>query len=484
MTHAPRDARSGDADFGNPRGGHQGSGEAAPRDDAREAGASAALEQSLRRLSAPPVGEPTLWRAALESVAESDSDGSSTRTLEFKPARRDRGRSADELNRAVPRWIWGVCAAAVIVIVGGAMLPLLGRARSGVGGRYEHVAVENMKAALPPPNATPAYGTGGPGGHSFDRAEAPPSAGSAGNFASSAAESDQIALAPSSPVSVAADMAPAPASTAMRESGARTMASGRSAPTGGVDAPEVIERAVVRKASMRLRVPEVRLAFARVQDIASESRGEYVQDAQLTGEGEKAVATITLRVAATRLSQAMNDLRTLGVVADESVRADDVTDQMVDLEARLKNERNVEAELANLLKTRSNSRLSEVLELRTSLNNVRQSIERLTAQRDRLGRLVALSSIQVSLEHESAERRGYATAPTLTDDLTSTLRKAFRSAVRGLIDSVGLIITVAIGGAIVWIPLIIAAVIFLRRRKGRVARGRVSALEPPPTLDA
>ncbi|MFN0136983.1 MAG: hypothetical protein ACKVS9_12805, partial [Phycisphaerae bacterium] len=73
--------------------------------------------------------------------------------------------------------------------------------------------------------------------------------------------------------------------------------------TAASDAPPPnAARHVIRKASLELRSPDVRALFAKVPLVLNEGLGEFVQDSSLTGTTERPEASLTLRVAADRLS--------------------------------------------------------------------------------------------------------------------------------------------------------------------------------------
>jgi hypothetical protein len=104
------------------------------------------------------------------------------------------------------------------------------------------------------------------------------------------------------------------------------------------------ERHVVRKATIELVTEDVAALFVRCTQLLSEAHGEFIESSSLSGSGIEARANLTLRVATSRLSQVLNDLRQLGTVRSEESRGEDVTSQVVDIEARLSNERRIEAE--------------------------------------------------------------------------------------------------------------------------------------------
>src|SRR5690606_1441883 len=104
-------------------------------------------------------------------------------------------------------------------------------------------------------------------------------------------------------------------------------------------------RFVVRRATIELESPDVTAAFLTAARVVRPARGEYVQESSDRGEGSYASASRTLRIAADRLSEALHQLRALGTVTSETTSGEDITTQMVDLEARLRNERRIEVEL-------------------------------------------------------------------------------------------------------------------------------------------
>lgn len=239
-------------------------------------------------------------------------------------------------------------------------------------------------------------------------------------------------------------------------------------------------RLVARKASIDLAVPDVRAAFAKAAFVVSEAGGEFVQDSSLSGEGERAQANLTLRIRADRLGQVLTQLRDLGIVVQESASGEDVTDQAVDIEARLRNEQRVETELAELLATRKDAPLKEILDVREALGSVRGNIERLVAQRDRLSRLVSLATVLVVIRHESAVRiPEHGRSDGLGEYFTKSIAAAWKWSTRTLADTIAFIVAVAVGGAIWWITAAIGLFAALRwRKRAHAARAR----EPAPTI--
>ncbi len=156
---------------------------------------------------------------------------------------------------------------------------------------------------------------------------------------------------------------------------------------------------LIRRATLSLRVDDYVEASGAVPGIV----GRF--DAYLAGEQESRQSyrvsnTYTIRVAAAEFDSLMAALTDLADEVDSrSITVDDVTEEFVDVEGRLRARRAVEAQYVTLL-ARAND-VEEVLAVQTALARVREEIEsaegRLRFLRDR----AALSTITLTLYEES-----------------------------------------------------------------------------------
>lgn len=234
-----------------------------------------------------------------------------------------------------------------------------------------------------------------------------------------------------------------------------------------------LNRLVVRRAEIDLIADAPHAAAAQVGSLLSEAEGEFVQSSTVQGEASAAgaTATVVLRVRAERLPVVLERLRGLGKLDRESQTGEDVTDQVVDLEARLRNERRVESELLQVMEARVNDDLRDVLELRNQLSAARERVERLVAQRDQVGRRVVLATMTATFKTPAA--RG----AEVEAGFTARLGAAWTRGVATLGNSVTWMVETLIGGLIVWIILLLIAA-------GLIAVFRVALRagghEPPP----
>jgi uncharacterized small protein (DUF1192 family) len=138
----------------------------------------------------------------------------------------------------------------------------------------------------------------------------------------------------------------------------------------------------------------------------------------------------TLRIPASRLDEALAALRGLGHVLEETQSGEDVTEQVMDVAARLTNARNTEKRLNDVLATRTGN-VASVLEVEREIARVRAEIERLDAQRANLDSRVAYSTVTLRV---TEQRRASLEAGPFP--LTGRLRNAFIDGLREAADSV------------------------------------------------
>lgn len=214
---------------------------------------------------------------------------------------------------------------------------------------------------------------------------------------------------------------------------------------------EAIERKIVKTGYITLEVEDIAETMGKVAEVADELGG-YVVSSHKHEEERGTSGSMRIRVPANRFDEALDRLRQLAIkVPDESTEAKDVTEEYVDLEARLHNLEATEAQYLALLEKAET--VEEMLKVQQALSNVRGEIERIEGRMKYLERTSDMALIEVTLR----ETKGLAEPWSVSD--------ALKSAVRGLTTFGRGIATAAIWLGIfcwVWIPPL---VIWLRRRR-------------------
>jgi hypothetical protein len=215
-------------------------------------------------------------------------------------------------------------------------------------------------------------------------------------------EAEQSAVA-SSPAPAYSEQAPASSERAPGRGGAGSMQEERfrakSLDAGARDEMEPSrlivpdDAMIIRTAALRLEAPDVPAAHRRATQVAS-SVGGYVEASQIY-QSARAESSLTLRVPVRKLEEALERLRELGRVSFETSDSEDVTGQHADIGARLKALRAEEQGYVEMLS--SSRRVSDSLEIRSRLGNVRQTIESLESQQAALKDRAAMSKIELTL---------------------------------------------------------------------------------------
>jgi len=221
-------------------------------------------------------------------------------------------------------------------------------------------------------------------------------------------------------------------------------------PSAGQTAAEV-EARIIKTGDLHLMVRDVGGAAARITEVAT-ARGGYAQASSFSERPDGTHAgTITVRVAAAEFDQAMAGIRAVAtVVKNESVHAQDVTEQFTDLQARLRNAKAQEAVYLDIL-ARART-VEDILKVQERLGAVRSDIESLEGRIKYLTNVTAYSTISAFIEEEPMVR-----APTKEFRPASSVREAVQTLVELLQRlAVGLIWATIVGGGVL-LPLAVLA---------------------------
>ena len=158
---------------------------------------------------------------------------------------------------------------------------------------------------------------------------------------------------------------------------------------------EEISRMVVKNGWLNLVVKDIKETAKKISQFAIENGG-YVVESNIYEKETLPSGYITVRVPAEKFEIAIESFKKMAVrVSNEGTRAQDVTEEYVDLEARLRNLEAAEKQLLEIM-TRA-GKMSEVLEVQRELTNVRNQIEKIKGRMEYLEREVKMSSITVNL---------------------------------------------------------------------------------------
>lgn len=249
------------------------------------------------------------------------------------------------------------------------------------------------------------------------------------------------------------------------DAAAETAKAGAEVPDGA-EVPGV-RREVIYTADMVVRVDDIEKAADRARDLVSEAGG-HVGQQTATLEGDREVS-ITLRIPVGDFDAVLGDIAELGEVLEKQLDAQDVTDQVVDLEVRI-SRTEVSAQRLRELLAEADGVLN-LLAIETELTNRETQIEQMKGQLQVLRDQVDLSTVTVRFTEDQA------TDPEVADDLPG-FAKAFRAGGVAMAN-VGLVLVAGVGFVLPFTPILVAAWIGRRWWRRRHPKSPKQAFTPP-----
>jgi hypothetical protein len=220
------------------------------------------------------------------------------------------------------------------------------------------------------------------------------------------------------------------------------------------------ERMIIRTGDMSLIVGDVVKTRDEIAQLAV-TLGGWVVESNIYGEEEEKTGYISIRVPADKFDQTITELRGLAVrVISESTSSQDITEEYIDLQSRLRNAEATETEYLALLEKAV--KVEDALKVYEALTQIRYEIEQIKGRMQYLERTSAMSQISVNLSP-------VATAAPLVSPAWSA-KEAAKSAIRRLTTFGQGLGTAAIGAAIyspIW-GTILGVILWRRRRKRKV----------------
>lgn len=226
--------------------------------------------------------------------------------------------------------------------------------------------------------------------------------------------------------------------------------------------PQLLDTAdamLIRTGSARLEVDSLDTAIARVRSLAARLGGHVSSSAIQAGRERVREASLEIRVPAVRFDEAIGGLDPLGTVEAVHVSAQDVGEEVVDVEARLSSARQLEQRLLEILRSRT-GKLEDVLAVERELARVRAEIEGYEGRLRYLRGRIALSTLTVSL-HEALPLLAGTPGQSLIADAVKQAWRNFMGLLAGAIAALGFVVPLVVVGA--------AAFFALRRLRGRAS---------------
>lgn len=241
------------------------------------------------------------------------------------------------------------------------------------------------------------------------------------------------------------------------------------------------ERKIIRDADLTMEVPSTTEAQRKVTSIA-ESHGGFVvtseaKQRQAEDPGKRLLDfKLVLRIPENQFGAALNEIEGLATnLTDRKVTGQDVTEEFIDLEARINTQKALEAQFLQIMKQAG--KIADALEVQRQIAEVRTEIEKLEGRKRFLENRSSLSTITVNIQ-----------SPTPIMASTSGFGRSVREAVSDGVAVASGIVLFLVRFVIVMVPVSVLllfpvwlAIRYLLRRLKRIPRA--PELQPNTSSD-
>jgi len=230
---------------------------------------------------------------------------------------------------------------------------------------------------------------------------------------------------------------------------------------------------VARTVSLSIIAKDFTGSRAALNGILSRHHGYAATLAVNTEQDAAQSLQASLRVPAAELDAVLAELKSLGRVRNEQQNGEEVAQQHADLVAHLKNSRETEIRLQDILRNRT-GKISDVLAVEQEIARVRGEIEQMEAEQTNLEHRVNYATVDLILAEEYKAQLGAPAASIST--------RFHNAGVSGLGDALDMLVGVALffvevgPSLVIWLVVLLPVVWFFWRRWRRSYRLATSGL--------
>jgi Domain of unknown function (DUF4349) len=155
-----------------------------------------------------------------------------------------------------------------------------------------------------------------------------------------------------------------------------------------------VDRKLIKNGALVFKVNDLGEAKKQIDKLIKEANG-YPSTETQTNYDERLQYTLTVRVPANSFDEFINNvLKLADKVESKNITTEDVTEQFIDIEARLKTKKELETRFREILKQAKT--VEEILSIETQLSNVRTEIESAEGKLNYLKSQIAMSTLTIT----------------------------------------------------------------------------------------
>ncbi len=236
-------------------------------------------------------------------------------------------------------------------------------------------------------------------------------------------------------------------------------------------------RKVIRTGRIELLVATYDDARAKIDALVA-AAGGYVDSTSVNRRQDSVSdGVIVVRLPQTAFGELIPKLKDIGEVLSETTNAADITDEYVDVSARLASAQVLEKRLLELASARD-GKIDQVLEVERELARVRGEIEGYEGHLRQWNDQIAMSTLTLSI---ATKRPEIVAAPAVAPSLGDRTSHAFSASIGALRDAGGWLFVNGVA-ALPWLLLCAPFALILRRLARRFANKLPKAIARPGTM--
>jgi len=165
---------------------------------------------------------------------------------------------------------------------------------------------------------------------------------------------------------------------------------------------EDFEQKIIKESFLRFETQDLEKTYNQIKTFVIQNKGT-IQDDRSNKSYNYITRSLTVRIPTTRFQQTIDSIsKHVSYFDTKQISAKDVTEEFVDLEARLKAKQTLEKRYLELLSKANN--VKEILEIERELSNIREEIEAKQGRLKYLENRVSLSTINIEFYKLTSEK--------------------------------------------------------------------------------
>jgi hypothetical protein len=165
-----------------------------------------------------------------------------------------------------------------------------------------------------------------------------------------------------------------------------------------------IERKIIRNADLVLEANAPEEAQNKITAIAESKGGFVIESSQSSSDAQattRDTITMTIRVPTAKFNETLDEIsKTSSRVIVETVKGQDVTEEFIDIEARVKTKKALEEQFLGIMK--QSKSVEDALNVQRELADVRGEIEQIEGRKRFLENQSSLSTVKIKLQSPTA----------------------------------------------------------------------------------